>query len=735
MNIKIAGQSSKSNYRNTGSCGGAVMYNEHELRELPDLFQELGVEPEDLSWFDMDGHLVTGAEVIDKIGRLTAHLGKNDAKFYCAMINPSDEEALAMGATIDEQITNGRPYVFDVMDAYAKNFNREQIKDRHDLVAFAIPHIYKSERKQQIHWHVVLARLSRGFKVELDDGKYRTKHYKLSPLTNHRKTEKGSVRGGFDRIKLDRECERLFDQRYNYKRRVEQSFDYCLAEKKGSAEEKAAQETRLAMQNLPELEESIKQAITRRVERLAREASDRAEMRLEAEEKARIEAEKIEKANKNRFWNNYNSHYKPLIEKVQKSIEDTVAMRNYLSEQIGDCSREINEKYNRLRYINQQIELEKANIEEASTSMGLITALAGIVTAINPVAGLILTMVGRILTEGDRQAAYEIRKALYAEAKYIRRDIEHIKEQQAEYRAEDDEMKDALVKDKTARTELFNEINALKEQLTKPVVPSEEEIQELKRKYPFKEPGHIMYIVHSSTDASIFHSGEKSKVFRRKNIKGGTFDDDRIENARILLRDKGYMVAGDRGPDDFYDRLLVQQQYEDYRIGNMFIQADGKVIFGEEKIFGNPENTEPALKYEPEPVRAAEVQQKQKEKEQQSAPAAKPAKPDYEIVARFSDGENEFRIKKEADGTCKLQQLDWDDRSVVNGKATTKAWYKKAQFTAFKVLDRDSTHLYLRIKDLSGKTRYINQYGNDLSDKQLQKLGIGTGNGYGGPKM
>lgn len=276
MNIKIAGQSSKSNYRNTGSCGGAVIYNEHELRDLPQLFQELEVKPEDLAWFDMDGHVVTGAEVMDKIGRLTGHLGKNDAKFYCTMINPSDDEALAMGATVDEQITNGRPFVFDVMDAYAENFHRQGVKDRHDLVAFAIPHVFKSEGKQQIHWHVIQAR------------KDATNKYKLSPLTNHKNTTKGAVHGGFDRVAFDAECEKRFDIRYNYERRVEQSFNYLLAEKKGSVEEKAVQETRLALQNLPELKESIQAAITRRVERLAKEAAARAaeERRLAAEKLA-----------------------------------------------------------------------------------------------------------------------------------------------------------------------------------------------------------------------------------------------------------------------------------------------------------------------------------------------------------------------------------------------------------------------------------------------------------------
>lgn len=454
-----------------------------------------------------------------------------------------------------------------------------------------------------------------------------------------------------------------------------------------------------------------------------------------AEQKAIIKAAKIEKTNINKFWNTYNSHYKPLIDKLQKSIDDTMAMRNYLYEQIGDCSFELKTKYDRLHDIQHAIELKKANINKASTSKGLITALAGLVTVINPVAGLILAVVGRIIAEGDRKAAFETRRALYAEAKYIRRDIERIKEQQTEYRAEDAEFKDALIKDKVARTELFNQINTLKEQLTKPVEPSAEEkhdnhIQDLKRKYPFKDPGHIMYIVHSRTDASIFHSGDESEVFRKHN-GGGSFDDDRIEAARCMLQDKGYFVASDREPDGelgFYEMLLNKQKSENYRIGSMYIQPDGKITFGKEEIFGDAEKTAPALTCEPEPVRPSVAQNKVNE--QQPMPADNPG---YEIVEKFSDGVNKFRIKKESDGTHKLQHYDWDTKTIVNGKATRKTWHIKARFTSYAEIGRDRNYLYLEIQDVAGNTRYINQYGKDLSQEQLRRLGIGKGKGYGGP--
>lgn len=472
MNIKIAGQSSKSNYRNTGSCGGAVTYSEHDLHELSNVLETLGVSPQDMAWFDMDGNVVSGAEVIDKIGRLTAHLGKEDAKFYCTMIDPSDDELLAIGDDINGQITRGQPFVFDVMDAYAENFHREAIKDRHDLVAYAIPHIYKSKGKQQVHWHVIQARLSRPFEETTEEGKVKTKHYKLSPLTNHRNTLKGKVIGGFDRIDFDAECERRFDARYNYQRRVENSFDYLLAKKKGSSEEKSVQETRLALQNIPELEESIKTAITRRVERLAREAAERAiKEKQAADEKARAEAARIEQANKNKFWNTYKTQYTPLIVGLQKSISDSFQMHDALKEDIKDCGREITERYDQLRRINEQIKRAGQDINKAANSKDLWTALAGLVAIVNPVAGLVIGLVGRIVAEANKSAAIETRKALYSKAKVIHEYIDELKEEQSQLRDKDAEVMRAVKEDKAAKQELFDEINALKAELTKPVEP------------------------------------------------------------------------------------------------------------------------------------------------------------------------------------------------------------------------------------------------------------------------
>lgn len=112
-------------------------------------------------------------------------------------------------------------------------------------------------------------------------------------------------------------------------------------------------------------------------------------------------------------------------------------------------------------------------------------------------------------------------------------------------------------------------------------------------------------------------------------------------------------------------------------------------------------------------------------------------KPNFEIVKKFTADFQQFRIKKEADGTYKLQQLEPDTSSpVIDHKYSKNAWFVKAKFTSFSEVKNDANGVYFKIKDFdTGKTRYINQHGNDLSKKQLQRLGLAKSNGMGGRSM
>ena len=49
---------------------------------------------------------------------------------------------------------------------------------------------------------------------------------KLSPLTNHKNTKKGIVKGGFDRVSLFRQTECGFNKLFGYSRQQTELFDY-----------------------------------------------------------------------------------------------------------------------------------------------------------------------------------------------------------------------------------------------------------------------------------------------------------------------------------------------------------------------------------------------------------------------------------------------------------------------------------------------------------------------------
>lgn len=401
----------------------------------------------------------------------------------------------------------------------------------------------------------------------------------------------------------------------------------------------------------------------------------------------------------------YNSIIPPMFSPDKVSL---ISVRNKAFQLMKDVDEtkialntETKSKFSELKNTWNEFSRLEQERKSVKNYTGVTKAIGGMLMLLNPLMGLTVMFLAKVANDIRQSEIKAQKKQLLAMVVSIRSEIYQLQNEKAQLKIEKQERLQEYLEAK----QMLKEYNEGLETVDQTV--HDTHIDMLKEEFPFKEPGHIMYIVHSQTNASIFHAGEDAKVFRAKRIKGGTFDDDRIEAARCMLKDRGYMVAGDRGPDGhdgFYERLLEEQKYEDFRIGNMYIQSDGKVIFGEEVIFGNPENTAPALKHEPEPA----------------------VNPKDENVSIYNDGRSNFRIKKEEDGTYKLLHQDWDNKSFVNGKATKKKWYIKKKFTSFSEIGRDKNYLYLKIQDLSGKTMYINQYGNNLTDKQLKSLGIKT---------
>lgn len=53
--------------------------------------------------------------------------------------------------------------------------------------------------------------------------------YELSPLINHKSTQKGTVRGGFDRVNLLQQAEQGFDKLLSHPQKIiECSYFTCL---------------------------------------------------------------------------------------------------------------------------------------------------------------------------------------------------------------------------------------------------------------------------------------------------------------------------------------------------------------------------------------------------------------------------------------------------------------------------------------------------------------------------
>lgn len=273
MNIKFQNASPKDtgSGKNTGSCAALANYLEHEDEERKADGKDV------LPFTDADGNPVSKEEVIDKIGRDNLHLSEEDIKFYHMVVAPSRSEILAMGITEKEVYRNARMLLKKISDAYAENFNREGIEDSSDVVIYWKPHFTRGDNDElQFHLHAIIRRKSKAGPGE--------KSVKLSPMSNHKHTENGPVKGGFDRKLFVSKCEKIFDKLFHYDRKVSETFEYQNIQKHGSPEEKAEQAKRLADEQITEDAKAIKNSIMRRRQNLkAKEDVARLEEMLKGE--------------------------------------------------------------------------------------------------------------------------------------------------------------------------------------------------------------------------------------------------------------------------------------------------------------------------------------------------------------------------------------------------------------------------------------------------------------------
>ena len=211
---------SKGTYNNAGSSRQLANYCEHEDLER----MEKGIYTD--GFFNLTDDNIYKSKVIKDIDTNIGQLLKTDAKFYAIHISPSESELRAMGNTEQEKTEAMKRYIREVfIPEYAKNFNKGLSEV--DIKFYGKIHFdrNRSDNELNMHCHLIVSR------------KDQTNKKKLSPLTNHKDTKKGTVTGGFDRVSLFQKAEQGFDKLFDYNHQLSESFEYANTMKNGSISE------------------------------------------------------------------------------------------------------------------------------------------------------------------------------------------------------------------------------------------------------------------------------------------------------------------------------------------------------------------------------------------------------------------------------------------------------------------------------------------------------------------
>ena len=200
---------SKGTYNNAGSSRQLANYLEHE--DLERMEKDIYTE----GFFNLTDDNIYKSMVIKDIDSNIGQLLKTDAKFYSTHVSPSEKELRAMGSTEKEQAEAMKRYIREVfIPEYAKNFNKELSAS--DIKFYGKIHFNRSRSDNELnmHCHLIVSRKDQSNKK------------KLSPLTNHKNTKNGVIKGGFDRVNLFQQAEQGFDKLFNYNRQLSEAFEY-----------------------------------------------------------------------------------------------------------------------------------------------------------------------------------------------------------------------------------------------------------------------------------------------------------------------------------------------------------------------------------------------------------------------------------------------------------------------------------------------------------------------------
>lgn len=504
MHVKIQGGGKNTGvHANTGSCAALVEYLQHEDAE------RLAEGKEVFDFFTGQGIRVTPGEVIEKIDRNHRKLCNDDAKFFHIDVDPSPDEIRAMGTTDAEIVASATILCQKLTDIYAKNFNHDKIKSGKDIMVFFKPHFKRGDDGiLEFHIHGIVSRKDIHNQV------------KLSPMSNHRKTTKGPVNGGFDRKEFALKIEKVFDETFHYQRKVSDTFEYKLAMKQGTVEERAEQESKLTSEESREIN-------TRKAEEIIPDVSLSLHDTL-----ARIDARR-----RNEYWNKYHSELKPKYDTLKATCDQSFKLYSTAKDKYGIVSKEISDRYTRLHSVYDEMNRRNDDIQRAKTAKGAWKAISALVFAMNPVAGLLVRLVSGIITEANTTAAIQARRALRMEAQSIKTSIDTLQAEQRKLRTSKNELLKNYIEDKEEKLAFQKEITALKNELDKPI--PEEQVKKVFSDFAKKYSEHLAQKEGREPEANSVLAGTVAAYSRQNEILS-TFQEARSpETLRQAMANHG----------------------------------------------------------------------------------------------------------------------------------------------------------------------------------------------------